>query len=324
MSMFVLNSILSERYPTVMDGLMYTFPFDGEMHCCINNMKYAKVLSIKNGDSKLYTYFTNKGSVITNSVIDLEKNDLNIAEGKYNLIIVDSDVKLSDTVMTNIKKASSSSKTPALINSKNATDTYFNYGGSYCYIDSNIDEYNIKDAITKGALYDSRFNAEIAQDSLKLNDGYIQIPWDNRVSNFSISLDVKIESYVDNIGIACIANNNNALLSILYNAKNNRFIIKEETTEIALDMHKEMIFKEKFKITITKGENTLNIYINEELILSTYINISTKGNKLIIGKNNIANIDNSAILKISNLSIYDKKLSKEEVVTLSKGRLIFA
>lgn len=324
MSMFVLNSILSERYPTVIDGLMYTFPFDGEMHCCINNTKYAKVLSIKNGDDKLYTYFTNKGSIITNSVVDLENGNLKIVEGQYNLIIVDSDTKLSDAAIKKIKDASGASKTPALINSKNTTDTYFNYGGSYCYIDSNIDEYNIKDAITKGTLYNSTLNAEITQDSLKLNNGYIQIPWDNRVSDFSISLDIKLESYTDNIGIACIAYDNNPLLSVLYNVINNKFVIKEGVTDISLDMHKEIDFKEKFKITITKSINNLSIYINEELVLNTHINTSTKGNKLFIGKNNIANINNSAILKVNNLSIYDKKLSKEEVITLSRGRLIFA
>ena len=324
MSMFVLNSILSERYPTVIDGLMYTFPFDGEMHCCINNMKYAKVLSIKNGDSKLYTYFTNKGSVITNLDINLDEESLNVVEGQYNIIIIDSNVVLSDTAIAKIKEISSKSKTPALINSKNEAATYFNYGGSYCHIGSNICESNIRDAITKGSLYNATLNAKITQDSLQLSDGYIQIPWDNRVDSFSISLDVKVESYVDNIGVACIAYDNQPLLSIVYSVVSNRFIVKEGTAEIDASMYKNIDFKNEFKITIVKSVNKINIYMDDTLVLITYINTSTKGNKLFIGKNSIANIENSAILKINNLSIYDKNLSKEEVLTLSKGRLIFA
>lgn len=324
MSMFILNSELSERYPTVLDGLMYTYPFDGEKHCCINNARYAKVLSIKRGSDKLHNYFLEKGSLITNSSLWIDEGGLSLVEGQYNIVVIDSDGELTNEEIITIREASNKAKTPILVNSNNSTATYYNYGGSYCYIDSNINESDIKNAITKGTLYNGMFNGTIQSEHLKLQNGYIAIPWDNRLDSFTISLDLSVESFTDNVGIACIANENQPLLSILYNGVDQRFLVKENITEIAPETYRHVELKETSKITITKYANKISVFMDEIIVLTAYIKTSTKGNRLFIGKNNIANIDNSAIIRICNLSIYDKNLSKEEVLTLSKGRLIFA
>lgn len=324
MSILILNSDFSERFPTVLDGLIYAFPFDGEKHCCIHNLKYARVLSIKQGSDKLYKYFQDKGSVITNISLDINNETINFTEGQYNMVIIDSNEELSENTIKKIREASSKARMPVLINSNNPTATYFNYGGSYCYISSNICELDIKDAISKGSLYSGIFNGEIQPMFFKLNNGYMALPWDNRINSFSISLDLSVESFTDNIGIACIANENQPLLSVLYDGVSNKFIIKQGTSTVTPEMYKNIELKETSKITITKYANKVSVFMNEVLVLTAYITTSTKGNKLFIGKNNVANINNSAIIRINNLCIYDKNLSKEEVLTLSKGRLIFA
>ena len=325
MSMFILNSQLSERYPTVLQGLIYTYPFDGEKHCCINDIRYAKVLSIKNGSDDLYTYFQNKGSIITNIAIDLNNDDIPIVEGQYNIVAIDNkNDSLSEDVIKKIKDISAKSKTSFLINSNNLINTYYNYGGSYCYISPIINEENIKDAITKSSLFNERLNDNIYSDCINLNDGYFVIPWDNRLNEFSISLDVGIDIPSENIGIACIANNATPLISILYNMRNKRFLLKQGTAEASYETIKEVDFIQKAKISITKYGDKIKVFFNDKLCLAAQVTLSTKGNKLIIGKNTIANTSNSASIRISNLAVYDRCLDNEDISTLNRGRLIFA
>lgn len=325
MSMFILNSQLSERYPTVLQGLMCAYPFDGEKHCCVNNMRYARVLSIKDESDDLYLFFQKKGAIITNVALDLNNNDIPVSEGQYNIVAIDSKNKsLSEEIIKKIKDVSSKSKTSFLVNSNNAINTYYNYGGSYCYISPIIKEEDIKDAITKSSLFKERLNDNMCSDCISLSDGYFVVPWDNRLDEFSISLDVDIDIFSENVGIACIANNSIPLVSLFYNLKNNKFILKQGSQELPYEIIKNINFTKKSKISITKYANKIKVFFNDELCLVSQVDISTKGNKLIIGKNTITNTNNSASIRINNLALYDKCLNSEEITTLNRGRLIFA
>lgn len=325
MSMFILNSQLSERYPTVLQGLMCAYPFDGEKHCCVNNMRYARVLSIKDESDDLYLFFQKQGAIITNVALDLNNNDIPVSEGQYNIVAIDSKNKsLSEEIIKKIKDVSSKSKTSFLVNSNNAINTYYNYGGSYCYISPIIKEEDIKDAITKSSLFKERLNDNMCSDCISLSDGYFVIPWDNRLDEFSISLDVDIDIFSENVGIVCIANNSIPLISLFYNLKNNKFILKQGSQELPYEIIKNINFTKKSKISITKYANKIKVFFNDELCLVSQVDISTKGNKLIIGKNTITNTNNAASIRINNLALYDKCLNSEEITTLNRGRLIFA
>ena len=326
MSMFILNSKLNERYPTVLDGLVYTYPFDGEKHCCIENLRYAKVLRIDEGSDELYKYFQSKGSIITTRSLNLENESISANEGQYNLIIIDSKYKeISSSALKKITQVSNDSKTSVIINATNNPNTIFNYGGSYTYIDSRINEDVIMDAITKGTVFNGIHNYTVLQDCIRLTNGYILLPWDNRLEEFSISLDLEIENTDNNVGIICIAHNSSNLLSIIYDNLNKNFIVKSgnQIATYSTNNHIELS-KSICKITITRYGQTLRIYCNDKLTTVATLTATTKGSELYIGKNNLAGIANSAIIRVSNLCLYNKSLNSNEVTLLNKGRFIFA
>lgn len=326
MSMFVLNSILSERYPTVMDGLIYTYPFDGEKHCCVTNLKYAKILIVNSGSNNLYNFFQSKGSFLTTVTLNLENEDIQASEGQYNLIAIDSgDKEISEDILNKIKEFSNNIKTSVYIFCLNNLNILYNYGGSCVYIDSKVKEDVIKDIITKSSLYNSLYNATLLDSCIELNNGYMELPWDNRIDNFSICFDLEIDNYKNNINLIGIKNNSTLLMGIYFNLSQGKIEIQSDNiNSIKYDILKNIdLFSSKNKISIIKQGYKFYIYCNDELCVSANIEISTKGNSLIIGQYSLSNINNSSVIKISNLSIYDKELSFKDVDVLNKGRLIF-
>lgn len=326
MSMFVLNSILSERYPTVMDGLIYTYPFDGEKHCCVTNLKYAKILIINSGSNNLYNFFQSKGSFLTTVTLNLENEDIQASEGQYNLIAIDSgDKEISEDILNKIKEFSNNIKTSVYIFCLNNLNILYNYGGSCVYIDSKVKEDVIKDIITKSSLYNSLYNATLLDSCIELDNGYMELPWDNRIDNFSICFDLEIDNYKNNINLIGIKNNSTLLMGIYFNLSQGKIEIQSDNiNSIKYDILKNInLFSSKNKISIIKQGYKFYIYCNDELCVSANIEISTKGNSLIIGQYSLSNINNSSVIKISNLSIYDKELSFKDIDILNKGRLIF-
>lgn len=326
MSMFILNSILSERYPTVINGLMYTYPFDGEMHCCIANTKYAKVLVINNGSNELYNYFQSKGSLLTTLTLDTDLDNLQVDEGQYNIIAIDSaNKKVSDDVLKKIKEISSNARVSVIVHSLNDSDTIYNYGGSYTYIHSKVKEKIISDAITKSALYKSRYNNILLDDCLMLENGYITIPWDNRLDDFTICFNLEVDNYKNKIDLISIKNNSDLLFNAYFDSNQNKLIINANNVDdIKYNILDNISILDSInKIIITKQDYTFKVFLNDKLYLSANITSSIKGNALIVGESSLSEINDLSVIRISNLSLYDKALSYKEIDVLNNGRLIF-
>ena len=324
MSMIVLNSQFNERYPTVINGLVYTYPFDGSMQCCVNNLRYANILSLKYSGDFLYKYFQNKGAIITNLDMDIENAEIPMSKGQYNLVIIDNeDKELSEIIIRKIKSTSKNCETSFIVKSNNTPETSMNIGGSFVYINSIIDESTILDAITKSSMNQGYTNGQLFEEYLQLSNGYFIAPWDNRMDSFAISLDVYIEKPNGNVGIACIANEGTPLLSIFFDTAKSKFEIVEGREYLTPEIYRVINFESFNKIIIVKYGNKVTIFLNDILCYSAYIATSTKGNKLIIGKNGIANIDNTTHIRIKGLSVYDKNLNSKEIDILNNGRFIF-
>lgn len=330
MSMFVLNSVLSERYPTVTDGLIYTYPFDGEMHCCIHNLKYAKVLIINNGSDKLYKIFQSEGSLITKMDLDIDLNtgleNLSIRKGQYNLIAIDAaHEEITENVIKKIKEISNNTKVSTIIHCLNSEKISYNYGGSYVYTSSIIKKEVIGDAITKSLLYESIYNVELLDNSILISNGFLALPWDNRIDNFSICFDLEIDNYNKKVDLISIKNNSTLLMNIYFDASENCFAIKtNNVSDIKYNiLDKIDIFDSKHKITIIKNGYKIDIFCNNKLCLSVEAGIATKGNALVVGRDSLTRSEEKSVIRIANLSIYNKHLSLQEVDVLNKGRLIF-
>lgn len=283
-----LNGYNSERFPPINKNLAYYYPLDETLQCCVQKFQYIDALCVRNlkaADGDLYKkFFLDLGVNTKIAYVDYDNFDIStdmFKEGQYNVITIDAqgyDIsKNFKKLLTNFSKQH---QVPILVlNDKEIDDDYNTAGVSVLYFTEIPLNEVLLDYIEKGIRYLQAYNYTLYTDYIAVKD-YVVFPIHSNISNFTISINVRINTEENN-NLLFSVENDNRIACFLYNKERKELKIrfKQEDVTCNVDLEKNKFYK----FTITKNNRLFKIYLNGKKIIDYQYDIPIKASKIILG-----------------------------------------
>lgn len=322
-----INGCNSERFPPIKKNLAYYFPLDETLQCCVQSFKYIDVLCIKNSgeeNGELYKkLFLDLRATI--KLINVNFDEFTISsdmfkKGQYNAIAVDA---VNYTITDNFKKAlrqfSKNNQIPILVLNSNINEDVYNIGGvSVLYFTSIPTDDILLNYIEKGIRYSEQYSCSLNTNYILVKDT-ITLPIHNNISDFTISIDFRLNTINDNNLIFSLENNNGKIVSIVYNKQSS--VIKAEYKSDKSEKKIDLETNRFYRLSITKQNRLVKIYLGSKKIFEYQYDIPIKATEIILGRSGNLGYTHIANNMYKDLWVYKDCKGINDIEMLSKSIL---
>ena len=322
-----INGYNSERFPPIKKNLIYYFPLDETLQCCVQSFKYTNILCVRNTgdvDGDLYKkMFLDLGANVKTINVDFANFSLSsdmFKKGQYNAITVDAvGQTISDEMKTALKKISKDNQICILVLNSTLNEDVYNIGGvSVLYFTSIPTDDVLLNYVEKSIRYNEQYGCSLSFDYILVKDS-ISFPIHNNISNFTISTAFRLNTTEDNNLIMSLENSTGRIVCIVYDKQTStmKAVYKtEKEEEIA-----KLEINKFYRLSITKRNRLIKVYLDSKKIFEYQYDIPIKANSIILGCSGNLGYSHISNTMFKDLWIYKDCKEIEGIEMLTKSVL---